>query len=28
MIYGPFRFLNEKRAGKVCAEFADDKRAA
>jgi putative transposase len=28
MIYGLFRFLNEKRAGKVCAEFAKAKRAA
>ena len=28
MIYGLFRFLNERRAAKVCAEFAQEKRAA
>ncbi len=28
MIYGLFRFMNEKRAGKVCAEFAKTRRAA
>ena len=28
MIYGLFRFLNEKRAGKPCAEFAQQQRAA
>jgi transposase-like protein len=28
MIYGLFRFLNEKRAGKVCAEFAEKNKAA
>ena len=27
MIYGLFRFMNEKRAGKVCAEFAKTRRA-
>lgn len=28
MISGLFRFLNEKRAGKVCREFAEEKKAA
>jgi transposase-like protein len=28
MIYGLFRFMNEKRAGKSCAEFAREQRAA
>jgi putative transposase len=28
MIYGLFRFMNEKRAGKVCPEFAQQQRAA
>ena len=28
MVYGLFRFMNEKRAGKVCKEFLADRRAA
>ena len=27
MVYGLFRFMNEKRASKVCAEFAKEKKA-